>query len=84
VVVTLGDRGAVLLDGDGATHIPAVPVAAVDPTGAGDAFTAGLAVFWAEGQPLREAVPRANRVAGLTVTRPGTQEAFPLRAEVGE
>ena len=30
-------------------------VAAVDPTGAGDAFTASLAVFWAEGWSLREA-----------------------------
>jgi len=82
VVVTLGGRGALLLDGDGVAHIPAIPVKAVDPTGAGDAFTAGLAVFWGEGLALREAARRASAVAALTVTRPGTQAAFPTRAEV--
>lgn len=84
VVVTLGSRGALLLDGDGATHLPAVPVVAVDPTGAGDAFAAGLAVFRAEGLALREAARRASVVAALTVTRLGTQVAFPTRAEVAD
>jgi ribokinase len=83
VVVTLGDRGALLLDGEGPTHLPAIPVQAVDPTGAGDAFTAALAVFWAEGLALREAARRASRVAALTVTRQGAQASFPTRAEVG-
>jgi ribokinase len=82
VVVTLGGRGALLLDDAGPTHVPAVPVQAVDPTGAGDAFTAALAVFWAEGPGLREAARQASAVAALTVTRPGTQTAFPTRAEV--
>lgn len=82
VVVTLGERGALLVDGDGVGHVPAVPVRAVDPTAAGDAFTAALAVFWAEGLALREAARRASAVAALTVTHPGTQAAFPSRAEV--
>jgi ribokinase len=82
VVVTLGERGALLLDDDGATPVAAVPARAVDPTGAGDAFTAALAVFWAEGLALREAAGRAAAVAALTVTRPGAQSAFPTRAEV--
>jgi ribokinase len=82
VIVTLGERGAFLLDDEGATPIPALPVTAVDPTGAGDAFTAGLAVFWAEGLALRDAARKAAVVAALTVTRLGTQTAFPTRAEV--
>jgi ribokinase len=81
VVVTLGERGALLVD-DGTTHIPAVAAKAVDPTGAGDSFTAALAVFWGEGLPLHEAATKAVRVAALTVTRLGTQTAFPTRAEV--
>jgi ribokinase len=82
VLVTLGDRGAVLLHEAEVLTIPAVPVAAVDPTGAGDAFIGSLAVFWAETGDLRAAARRANAVAALTVQRAGAQAAFPTRAEV--
>lgn len=82
VAVTLGERGVLLLDDAGPIHIPAVPVTAVDPTGGGDAFSGSLAVFWAEGGSLREAARKAAAVAALTVTRLGTQTAFPTRAEV--
>jgi ribokinase len=81
VIVTLGERGALVLDSAGVEHIPVAPVAAVDPTGAGDAFIGSLAVFWSEAGNLREAIRRANAVAALTVTRPGAQSAFPTRAE---
>jgi ribokinase len=82
VLVTLGERGALLVEGDAADVIPAVPVAAVDPTGAGDVFIGGLAVYWARGLPLRDAARRAGAVAALSVTRLGAQAAFPSRAEV--
>jgi ribokinase len=81
VIVTLGERGALLVDADGPTPIPPVAVDAVDTTGAGDAFTGGLAVFLGEGFSLREAARRASLVAALTVTRHGTQTAFPTRHE---
>ncbi len=79
VAVTMGAGGACLLDDAGAVHIPAVAVEAVDTTGAGDAFTAALAVSLAEGLDLREAARRASLVAAITVTRMGTQTAFPQR-----
>ena len=82
VCVTMGNLGALLLDQDGATHVPAIDVEAVDPTGAGDAFTAALAVFLAEGCTFHDAARRANVVAALTVTRIGAQAAFPSRSEV--
>lgn len=82
VVVTLGASGACLLDDEGAMHVPAVTVHAVDTTGAGDTFTAGLAVALAEGESLRDAARRASVVAALSVTRAGTQAAFPSRSEV--
>ena len=81
VLVTLGDRGAVLLHTEEVLAIPAVPVAAVDPTGAGDAFIGSLAVFWVETGDLRTAARRANAVAAMTVQRAGAQAAFPTRAE---
>src|SRR5437588_3723303 len=45
VLVTLGARGVVIVTASSAEHIPAVPVEALDPTGAGDAFIGALAVF---------------------------------------
>jgi ribokinase len=82
VLVTLGERGALLVGPAGAEHFPAVAVRAVDTTAAGDAFIGSLAVSLAEGRPPGEAVRRANAVAALAVTRPGAQAALPARAEV--
>jgi ribokinase len=82
VVVTLGERGAFLLDDDGTELIPGHRVQAVDTSGAGDAFAAGLAVAMGEGKTLRQAARFASAVAALSVTRPGTQASFPTRAEV--
>jgi|SRR6516225_7367439 len=83
VIVTLGERGALLIQEQTAELVPAVPVTAVDPTGAGDAFIGSLAVFLTEGLTMGEAVPLANKAAALSVTRTGTQSAFPTRAEIG-
>ena len=81
VILTLGERGVLVVDEDTVTHVPAVRVNAVDPTGAGDAFIGSLAVFLGEGIPMRDAVLRANGVAALSVTKIGTQVSFPKRAE---
>jgi ribokinase len=81
VILTLGERGVLLVNGCGAEHIPALPVEAVDPTGAGDAFIGALATFLGEGMLLGEAAQRANAVAAVSVTRIGTQVSFPTRVE---
>jgi ribokinase len=82
VLITLGSRGVLLADAAGVEYVPALPVAAVDPTGAGDAFIGALAVSLASGLALRAAAHRANAVAALSVTRLGAQSAFPRREEV--
>jgi ribokinase len=82
VLVTLGERGVLFVEGPTVQHLAAVPVHAVDASGAGDAFIGSLAVFLVEGMPLPEAARRANAVAALSVTRPGTQTSFPTRTEV--
>jgi ribokinase len=81
VILTLGDNGALVADGDTVEHIQAVGVDAVDPTGAGDAFIGSLVVYLGEGMSLRDAVLRANAVAALSVTRIGTQVSFPMRVD---
>lgn len=84
VVVTMGSDGVIVVDDSGATAVPALNVTAVDPTGAGDAFTAALAVFLSAGLPVLEAARQATIVAALTVTRHGAQAAFPRLAEIDE
>lgn len=81
VIVTLGERGALLVTNDTVEHVAPITVNAVDPTGAGDAFIGSLAVFLGEGMVLRDAVRRANAIAALSVTKPGTQTSFPNRDE---
>jgi ribokinase len=84
VILTLGERGAMVVTEDKVETLPAVPVSAVDPTGAGDAFVGSLAVFLGEGLAFPDAVRRANAVAALSVTRVGTQVSFPKRNEADE
>lgn len=84
VALTMGGEGVWVLDDSGSTHIPAIKVDAVDTTGAGDAFTAALAVSLADGITLTESARRASTVAAISVTRRGTQTAFPTLKEVSE
>lgn len=84
VILTLGERGSLLVTAGEATHVPATPVQALDTTGAGDAFVGSLAYFMAEGRPMREAIEKANAIAAMSVTKSGTQVSFPTRDEVAD
>ncbi len=84
IALTMGGEGVLLLDESGSTHVPAISVDAVDTTGAGDAFTAALAVSLAEGKTFRDAARSASISAAISVTRLGTQTAFPTKNEVSE
>lgn len=77
IVVTLGGDGLACCEKDCCWRLPSAPVTVVDTSGAGDAFCAALAVKLAERETLREACGWAAWVAALSVTRPGTIEAFP-------
>ncbi len=81
IVVTLGEHGAVAV-GEDAVAVPAFAVKAIDTTGAGDAFNAGLAVALAERRALREALGFASAAAALTCTKRGAQASLPTREEV--
>jgi ribokinase len=82
VLVTLGERGVLVLEDGRCEVMPALRVETVDTTGAGDAFLGGLGVFLAEGLSLRAAVEVANAVGALSVTRLGAQSALPTRGEL--
>lgn len=73
IVVTHAERGSDVLDGGRTEHIHAFAAARiVDPTGAGDAFAAGLAVGLGEGMAIREAATFASAVASFAVEGPAT------------
>lgn len=63
-------------------HFPACKVQAVDPTAAGDAFTAALTVRLAAGTEIEDAILYANLAGALAVTRLGAQPSLPTRKEV--
>ena len=83
VIITVGESGALLATQfDPMRRIPGFHVQAVDTTAAGDAFTGGLSVALARGQPRESAVRFAHAVAALSVTRLGAQPSLPTAAEV--
>jgi sugar/nucleoside kinase (ribokinase family) len=73
VIVTIAERGAIVLRGGREVEIGGFPAdEVVDQTGAGDAFCAGLALALAEGDDLEEAARFANAVASFAVEGVGT------------
>jgi ribokinase len=82
VIITLAAAGAVLATQEGAWHIPAFSVYAVDSTAAGDAFNGVLATGLAQDKSPEEAVRWASAAAALTCTRRGAQESLPDLAAI--
>ncbi len=84
VVVTLGERGALIATTEGQETLAAEPVRAIDTTAAGDAFSGALAIALAEGMDLAKAARFASAAAARSVTRRGAQPSLPRRDEVGD
>jgi ribokinase len=82
VILTLGERGALLAQVGGTQVFPAFMVTAVDTTAAGDAFMGGLAVALAEGHSLAESIRWGNAAGALAATRLGAQPSLPTRRAV--
>jgi ribokinase len=82
LVVKMGEKGALLVTRRHTEHFPAFEVPAVDSTGAGDAFTAALAVALCEGLDLEEATRFANAAGACAVTVLGAQPSMPDREAV--
>lgn len=82
IIVTLGGEGALVIEDDTCTHVPAASVKAVDTTAAGDCFCGALADAIASGCPLEEAAQRAAAAAAISVTRSGAQASMPSRADL--
>jgi ribokinase len=82
VVVTLGERGALLVTPQETHLVPGIEVEIVDTTAAGDAFIGALATAMVRDMPLPEAVRFANCAGALAATRFGAQPSLPSADEV--
>ena len=82
VVVTLGERGALLWTPAAVTAVPSHVVSVVDTVGAGDAFCGMLAARLAAGAALPDAVRHATAAGALATTRAGAGPSMPTIGEV--
>jgi fructokinase len=78
IALTRGAEGATLVNEDGErSDLPAQPTKIVDTVGAGDAYTAALAVGLLEGLPLEQINSWGNQVAAYACSQPGGTPHFP-------
>ena len=82
ICVTLGHRGAMLLDADRLHHAPAFRVEPVDTTGAGDVFRGALIYSLLRGDPPEAMLRFANAAAAVSCTREGAIDGVPTLPEV--
>lgn len=82
VIVTLGEKGSILVNKDEVTKFEAINVNVVDTTAAGDTFTAGLVKTLIDGKSLNEAIKYGHIVSALAVTKPGAQSSIPTKKEI--
>lgn len=84
IIVTKGSNGADWLKPETGekAHVPSFPVTAIDSTAAGDTFAGYFAAGIDQGQSVKGAMRFASAAAALKVTRKGTADVIPARAEV--
>ena len=82
LVLKLGSDGSMLVTTKKSKHFPACKIDPIDPTAAGDAFTAALTVELAAGQDIEHAIRFANCAGGLAASKLGAQPSLPTRQEV--
>ncbi|MDJ0924099.1 MAG: ribokinase [Acidimicrobiia bacterium] len=76
VVATVGSKGAIHVDRTGSTSYPSLLVDAVDSTGAGDAFNAGLVVGLSQGVGLGDAIELGCQAGAYCVTQLGVLDGL--------
>lgn len=82
-VITQGAQGVTIAEKNSpAWSMPALRVSVLDPTGAGDVFTAGFATGILFSRSLRESVSFALFLASLSLSQPGGAGAAPTAQEI--
>jgi ribokinase len=82
IIITLGEKGALLVNKYHTRLFSTQKVVAVDTTAAGDAFNGALAYSLAIGKKIDDGIVFANKVASISVTRMGAQSSLPTLSEI--
>ena len=77
IALTRGAQGAMLLGTEGLVECAGTPVVVRDTVGAGDAFTAAMALGWLQGRGLEVICRHACRVAAFVCTQAGGTPEVP-------
>ncbi|SIR26870.1 ribokinase [Halanaerobium kushneri] len=81
IIVTMGEKGSLLVSKDITELVPAYQIEPRDTTGAGDAFIGSFANFYAETKDILKAMEMANKYAALSTLNTGTQKSFYSRED---
>ena len=76
LIVTLGEKGAVLVDENKTHYFDAPAVNAIDTTGAGDSFIGTFAYELSESNSPDSCIKKAVEKASQSVTKKGTQSSY--------
>ena len=82
VIVTLGDKGALIVNRDQVTHVDTFEVHVVDTTAAGDAFIGGFSTALLQNVSLEESVRYGCACGALATSKFGAQPSLPGKEEV--
>lgn len=82
VIITLGEKGAVIGSSNMIEHVPSPKVHSIDTTAAGDCFCGAFVTYWLETKNLLQATKLAVVAAAISVTKKGALPSLPSKKEV--
>lgn len=82
IIVTLGERGAILVNEKEIKSFPSINVKAIDSTAAGDTFNGALAYCLANDLSIVDAINFSIKAAAISVTKKGAQVSMPTIEEI--
>ena len=71
VIITLGEKGSLLVNNEKAYKVEPFIVKAIDTTAAGDSYVGALTKYLLDGHSIEESMVFASKCSSITVTRKG-------------
>lgn len=84
IVITMGDKGVMVINKNLEVYIKAEKIEAVDTEGAGDIFAGAFTYFYARTYDILKSSRFANKIAAISVTRYGAQNSIPTSEEISK
>ena len=78
LIVTLGNEGLMYHNGQRIVKMPAINVAVLDTTGAGDTLNGNLSAFLSKGLDLQHALRKAMYASAMKITKKTAQAGMPF------